>query len=442
MNPVANEGIVTKLKRKMNKSNEEEVRPLGSIETHLIGMNNAMPICAEACACCWDKTIPDDYAGIAEYVAKRSRIGHTSVIEHSNYVMFMSIDICYTPSLLELLDICNFLNTKIVKSFDSSKWYMIIGGSYRGFCDLYLEAVDLNNPVLKAITGNLYTYANSGAFEDICKYGFMDKSMFMNVEPDENFNILTNTDAFAETDMFKIIGIDSMHKLYNNLYRVCADAAKQLSTFDLIKFTTVSIMFKNMSRTCTHQLVRHRNAITQESQRYVNYSNACFSSPALFKDRYDPDHKYAIRFGPASQVNLTLNEIGEAVCGLYSQLHDPAITGSEYALMQEDARAYLPGNVQCRKIYITFTYKNFIKFLNLREPKAAQAEIRKYALGVGDWFRANTEFTTKELCDNFTQPRLLISEPFNIDIDEGIVEESIEVTEADYIKAAGLDEEE
>ena len=79
-----------------------------------------------------------------------------------------------------------------------------------------------------------------------------------------------------------------------------------------------------------------------------------------------------------------------------------------------------------------------MKFLNLREDKAAQAEIRKYAISLGDYIRGNTEFGTKEICDLYTQPRLLIEDPFKIDVDEGVVEEKIEITPEDYINAAGL----
>ena len=441
-NPIANEGFLGKIKTKIGKKEETNTITTGKIDTYLLGVNNAMNICANACACCWDKEIPDDYQGQAEYVAKRSRIGHTSVLEHSNFVVYLNVDKSYTDELVDFLDICNYLHTRSVKSSDGESWHVVIGGSYRGYCDLYRETDDLNNPVLKAITGILYTYAHSGAFEDICKLGLLEKDRFMNIEPDENFNILSKFDHVIEEELFDIMGIDSLSKLYTNLYNVSKDAAAKITTFDMIKFATVSVMFKNMSRTCTHQLVRHRNAITQESQRYVDYSQSCFSSPADFKpERYDAEHKYTVRFGPSSQMHLTLGEIGEAMCGIYSQLHNPAVTGKEYALMREDARAFLPSNVQCRKIYMTFTYKSLLKFLDLREDKAAQAEIRKYAVNLGTWFRSHTEFETAEICNTYLQPRLLIQDPFNIDIDEGIVEEQVEMTEEDYIRATGLDKE-
>ena len=439
-NPLANENAVIKIKKKMKKQ-DSIVTESGAIKVELIGMNNAIPICAEACSCCWDKQTPDDYAGKAEYIAKRSKIGHTSVLEHSNYVLYMSIDSSYSDELITFLDWVNYLHTKLVKSSDGSRWHLILGGSFRGFADIYREADDLNNPILKAITGNLYTYANSAAFIDVCSLGLLDQSMFKNIEPDENCCILTNENTTGfEVDLFKIIGVDDISKLYTNLYNADEDAASNITTYDLIKFVTISVLFKNMSRTCTHQLVRHRNAITQESQRYVDYSKSCFSNPADFENgKYDKDHKYRIRFATSAQMNLTLDEIGKAMCDIYGMLHNPAIAGQGNALLKQDARAFLPSNVQCKKIYMTFTYKSFFKFLNLREDPAAQAEIRTYAKALGDVFRENTKFETKEIMDLYTQPRLLIADPFTFDVDMGEHEEVIDLTPEDYIKAAGLE---
>ena len=453
-NPMAIEdtGIVSKIKSKFNKKKEDQVEEFnefeepGHIHIDFLGMNNAIPICAEACACCWDKKVPEGYQETAEYIAKRSRIGHTSVIEHSNFVILISTPKKFVGELVNLLDSCNYLNHRTITSNDGNIYYTILGGSFRGYSDIYREIDNLNNPILQAITQTLYTYSHSAMFEDLGKLGLMDMNGFMNTEPDENYMLLTDTEAMdssSDNDLFKIIGIDSIKKLFNNLHKVNEYVANSIGIYDLIKFTTVTVLFKNMSRTCTHQLVRHRNAITQESQRYVDYSSACFSSPAVFKpDKYDPDHKYTITFGSGPNQKMTLGELGDEMCKIYGQLFDSHITGEEYALLKEDARAYLPGNVQCRKIYMTFTYKNLLKFLNLREHSAAQAEIRLYAVALGQYFRDNTEIDTKEICDNLTNPRLLVEEPFKIDIDGNIEEEITPISEDDYIAAVGLDKEE
>ena len=441
-NPIAKEGFITKMKSKFNSKEISNIIPK-PIRIELVGMNRTMDICAQACACCWDKEVPTGYDNVAEYVAKRSRTGHTSILEHSNYVVYMEIDELESSDIIEFMSTKNYLNS-VVHKLSNGCYGVLLGGSLRGFADLYRETTDLNSSIMKAISYNLYLYSHSGAFEDICRLGLMNKDYFKNVEPDENFKLLGCDDKLIDTELFSVIGMDSIKKLYTNIYKESPEFASYLTTFDLIKFTTISILFKDMSRTCTHQLVRHRNAITQESQRYVDYSNACFNSPEKFKPEYDGTHKYSVRFGPSSVLNLTLSEIGNAMCGIYGLLNNPTIAGADYALKKEDARAFLPSNVQCKKIYMTFTYKNFLKFLQLREDPHAQAEIRKYATAVGDWFRANSEFTTKELCDLYTKPYLCIDDPFKQTLEEIHEEETtedvVDVSEGDYIKAAGLEE--
>lgn len=444
-NPLVNEGIGTRIVNAISRNNSKnsavnkERGMKASTLTAFIGMNNAIPICAEACACCWDKQVPEGYENVAEYVAKRSRTGHTSIIEHSNFIMGIRVGNYMYDDLATFLSTIRYLRVKIIE--DISCKYVIFYGSFRAYADLYRNTDDLNNMILKSITNMLYQNANSAAFEDICALGLLDKSSFKNpdVTLDSDYYLVTDPEKTIDTDLFKVIGADSLKRIYNNIIRVFPEVAGKLSVIDLCEMGSITILFKNMSRTCTHQLVRHRNAITQESQRYVDYSNACFNSPALFKpEKYDKDHKYKIRFGPCSPVEMTLEEIGQAMCEIYGQLHNPAITGANYALMREDARAFLPSNVQCKKIYMTFTYKSLLKFLNLREDPHAQAEIRMYATAIGDWFRNNSEFTTKELCDLYTMPRLLIEDPIHIDVDLGTTEEKVNVTDEDYLKAAGL----
>lgn len=415
-NPIAAESSISKFISKFSGSSKNEKKNdkikenIGRVSVDFLGMNNAIPICAEACACCWDKKVPEGYQDTAGYIAKRTRIGHTSVIEHSNFVILITTPKKYSDELIELLDCCNYLGHRTVE--DDNTYYTILGGSFRGYSDLFKEMINQDNVILKEIRKILYTYSHSAMFEDLGKLGLMDMKSFIDCEPDENFQLLTDTKAMSSSDsdneLFKIIGIDSIRILYNNIKRINQYVAENISFYDLLKFTTVSVLFKNMSRTCTHQLVRHRNAITQESQRYVDYSSACFSSPALFKpDKYDKDHKYTITFGTGPNQKMTLDELGEELCKIYKQLNDKHLAG-DYALLKEDARAYLPGNVQCKKIYMTFTFKNLLKFLSLREHPSAQAEIRKYAIALGDYIRENTDISSKDMCEEFTLPRFLI----------------------------------
>jgi thymidylate synthase ThyX len=72
------------------------------------------------------------------------------------------------------------------------------------------------------------------------------------------------------------------------------------------------------------------------------------------------------------KTKLSLTGIVEMLMDIYPQL----VT---QGLKKEDARAFLPSNVQCRRLYMTFTYYTFDMFLTLRTDPHAQSEIRKYA---------------------------------------------------------------
>lgn len=414
-----------------SKKKEVEEKPTGFVKTELAGMNKAIDIISEACSSCWDKKIPDDWAGRAEYVAKRTRTGHTSILEHSNFVVCIDVPTAYMDDMVTFLSWVKYLNKKVYHN-SNGNWNILLGGSYRGYSDIYLQCTDLNNALLKSVANCLYMYAPSAAFEDICNSGLMDIGRFVNAEPDpENYKYLTYECDDNSTEKFDIVGIDDIKILRRNIWNINKEFCAAISNADLIQFVTVTILFKNMSRIITQQLCRHRNGITQESQRYVDYSDSCFNSPAKFKDRYDPNHKYSIVFGGVI-LNMTLQELGEAMCNVYGQLTNP--TDGEYPLLREDARGYLPSNVQCRKIYMTFTYATIFKFLQLREAKGAQAEIREYGIEIGEWIRSHTDFNTKEITDSYTRAKLLIGFATDtVDDMQSVTDDGKDITEEDYL---------
>lgn len=444
-NPLVDTGLLGKIKTTVSnrkdatKSNSQN----GSIYSAFVGMNDAIRICAETSACCWDKPIPNGYDNKAEYVAKRARAGHTSVLEHSNFITYFRVPMSYMEDLVTFLTECDYLTTWSHATKNGDGFHLLVGGSLRGYSDLYKETSDLNNAIIKAITGILKVYSNSAAFEDICKLGLMDINGFMNVDPMINETDVISIPNAEHSDLFDVISMDSMDKLVEKIWSIDPEIVHMLKVYDLLPFLKITINFKNMSRIITQQLCRHRNAITQESQRYVDYSKSAFNSPAKYVSKYESDHKYAVRFGTSSPLlHMTLQELGEAIGSVYSQLNNPAIAGNDYALKREDARAYLPGNTICRKIYITFTFKNLLKFLDLREDTAAQAEIRYYATQIGNWWRSVSPFTSKEACNEYIKPKLLCSHNIAFSLsDLETAEEAIDITEEDYIKATGLDKE-
>ena len=453
MNPMANETFIGKMKNKVGKKYKESEDKAGIVRVETLAMNDYINICASACACCWNRPIPEAFDAKAEYIAKRVRTGHSSVIEHSNYVIFVETPKEYFNELITIISNCKYLN--VWNDFYEDRALTIIGGSFRGYSELYREIYDFKNPILSTITYNLYEHVHSSMFEDLIKIGIMNRENFKNLNPDvdgyKEYNKiidlynLVEIDPFNENSSYKPIDseFDQFKQFYKNLKDVSVEAWKRLKIKEAVKFLTMTVLFKNMSRTCTHQLVRHRNAITQESQRYVDLSGAKFSSPELFKpDKYDKDHKYTIRFPNLGRTELTLQEIGEAECSIYDQLSNKAITGASNALIKEDARSYLPGNVQCGKIYMTFNYKNLFKFLDLRTHKSAQAEIRLYATNLESLLLKNNviikdyRVLIESSFEYLNEANAIVEDAYKPN-DEAV--EVLDITEDDYINAIDFD---
>lgn len=333
----------------------------------LISQNNMIDICTDACSVCWDKAVPEDFEKREKYISARTRIGHESVIEHSNLVLLLQIKPNQVNDLIEVLSNCRYLNTD-TKYYDN-KYYLLIGGSIRGYKHIYKNIENMNNAVLAIITRALYENCSYSFFEDFINDEIFDKNKFIelaesptSLKPvksiDEKHIELANVDQMSDIIIFS--GVDD---ILPSLQKIGFDLD---TVFGML---SVTILFKDISRTSTHQLVRHRDAITQESQRYVDYSNAGFASPDKFKDKYDSNHKYRIN---TLNGDFTLSELGTELTKIYGEL-------KEFGLDKEDARGYLPSNIECGRIYLTFTYKTLSAFLKLRTAKNAQAEIRYFA---------------------------------------------------------------
>jgi flavin-dependent thymidylate synthase len=154
--------------------------------------------------------------------------------------------------------------------------------------------------------------------------------------------------------------------------------------YELGDFATITLCFKDMSRTATHQLVRHRNGITQESQRYVDYSKHGFINPLDYSaEKYKESDPTNATYNFNGE-RLTLNQLSNKLMSYYEVL----VNDKNAPLHKEDARSFLPSNVACAKLYMTFTFRTFAKFLELRDHIAAQSEIRAFAHACSIWFNS------------------------------------------------------
>lgn len=387
--------------------------------------NNHVSNIYEACTCCYNNTKPLTYQEKKEYIQKRINAGHESILEHGK----LAIKIKNITNLEDLVQLTTssfskyleFYSTKhteeIKKKFKKTNtityYNLIVNGNMRSY-KYFLNTItdeDMNNSLIQAVYFILINntvkelYGTSFKLSETPK--FVDIEYFNDTTEELQYdNIIKKKDGIeyqtikshyvdipiTNNDIKSIIlGIDS-----KSVERLMKD--KDVPYNVIFHIIPITIVFRNMSRTTTHQLVRHRNAVTQESQRYVDYSNASFTIPI---QNYDPKKKYNIKFNKTNN-NLTLEKLAKELISVYSKL----MTSSNNKIKKEEARGFLPSNVNCNRLYMTFTLFTLFQFIKLRTDPHAQYEIREYAN------------TIKSTLINETEIGNFISTAYNYDIDE------------------------
>ena len=359
----------------------------------VIYKNNHVANIYEACTCCYDNTKYLTYIEKKEYIKKRVDAGHESILEHGRLALkIKDIENANLIAQLTTLEYSRYLEFYSIHKEDE-KYNLIINGNMRAYKHFITNTIlndYLNNRLIRIIhsllientVGELYgtefkMYNNNPEHTDTIKFvdietlNYRDLNQYQNQidKPSVGINYdtvitdkIVDNKTTSDDNVKKIsMGIDVYY--IDNLIK-----DPDINDEMFLNIVAVTVLFKNISRTATHQLVRHRNAITQESQRYVNYKDATFTIPV---PEYDSDKKYNITlFGQSKEVNLS--ELAIELMSVYEQL-------TKAGLKKEEARAYLPSNVNCRRLYMTFTLHNLIAFLKLRTDSHAQFEIRSYA---------------------------------------------------------------
>lgn len=134
----------------------------------------------------------------------------------------------------------------------------------------------------------------------------------------------------------------------------------RLKHYSVLEHAVVSFKISDISRTCTHQLVRHRIGVSilQESQRYVRNDNPDFVTPPSI-------HQASKSLRDMYQTQMDL--LHKAYMGLIAQ-----------GIPQEDARFILP-QAYSSKIIMTFNYRSLLHFYEERACETAQWEINQIA---------------------------------------------------------------
>ena len=150
-----------------------------------------------------------------------------------------------------------------------------------------------------------------------------------------------------------------------NIYDKADDEEKMLKLieriissghYSTIEHIQVSFAISNVSRSCTHQLVRHRHlSFSQKSQRYVKE-----------KGQFD----YLIP--PTIERNPELKQKFE---NFMKEISDKYLEFTEAGIPAEDARAVLP-NACATSLVASLNIRELIHIANLRLCTRAQYEIR------------------------------------------------------------------
>lgn len=162
------------------------------------------------------------------------------------------------------------------------------------------------------------------------------------------------------------------YKKDNVSYKRIESCVKHRHT-SVLEHATITFLIEDISRSCSHQLVRHRLAsFVQESQRYCKY------------DLSDDDWYVVPQEIERDEVRLAAFKNTMKDCGLrYNQLLADGVK-------PEDARYVLPEATKT-SLTMTMNAREFFSMLNLRLSPKAQLEIRELAANMLDAARNYNE---------------------------------------------------
>lgn len=143
----------------------------------------------------------------------------------------------------------------------------------------------------------------------------------------------------------------------------------------VLEHANYSILFEGVSRSLTHELVRHRAgfAYSQLSQRYVDESDAAFVvPPAMVGDApLETAWRAQIDSAQAAYIHL-VDELMQRYGWVTDKVH-------RRKMSREAARGVLPNSTET-KVVVTANARAWRTMLELRSSEAAELEIRRMAV--------------------------------------------------------------
>ena len=404
------------------------------ISCEVIAHSDSTHLVSIASRICVGMDAIEDYDKRLAHISKVIGRGHESVLEHTNIVLLLHIskNAVQQISLNAFLASCKYLDVKVSET--DGIMHILIGGSIRGYKHIIRYTKNaMRNPYILAIRDAMYSSAEYVFFEDMIRDGIMDKSKFTILDNPTTTAMAFN--PYANEKVESAVRLTPIERRVIEKPRVSLLASEhakftfilnKVSSYgftveDVLDIARISVIMHDISRPISMQIIRHRNAITQESQRYVDYSDKAFIDPMQFvPDEEKSSDKYKLSlFG--KKVKLTSEELGNGLCKVYNQLLDQG-------MKKQDARSYLPSNV-CTKLIMTFSYKNLFHFLVMRLDKAAQPEIRQVASELYDAYKEYNNGELKYDISDVEVPYYILEDKLRAskdsEIDEVISEEEV-----------------
>ena len=148
----------------------------------------------------------------------------------------------------------------------------------------------------------------------------------------------------------------------------------EVGHLSVLEHGTVTIYFTGVSRSFTHELIRHRHfSYSQLSQRYVPERNAAMVEPDVIADDPELHAKFVQAADSAVRAYTELLE------GLEKKFADVEQATLRRKQARQAARAVLPNATETR-IVVTGNYRAWRHFVAMRASEHADVEIRALAI--------------------------------------------------------------
>ena len=169
----------------------------------------------------------------------------------------------------------------------------------------------------------------------------------------------------------------SQHNPARRETREYLDNIKKQGHGSVLEHACYSLLLEGVSRSLTHELVRHRAgfAYSQLSQRYVDESQASFVVPPALVGEAELEEAWRAEIDGAQKAYVNFVErLMERYAWVADKVH-------RRKMAREAARAVLP-NATETKIVVTGNARAWRTMLELRASEGAELEIRRLAIAV------------------------------------------------------------